>query len=90
MNFTFHKTDKSNNDIYLFEGKRYAYFGDVQDKDNRIVAKVYEHDNDLIIAVLDGIHPYLHEWGEMAEAVESETGTEASYMVWEAYKDGEY
>ena len=36
MNFTFHKNYRPTNDTYLFEGKRYGYFGDVEDKENRV------------------------------------------------------
>ena len=89
VDFTFHKNYKPNNDTYLFEGTRYCYFGDVEDKDNRVVAKVYEHENDLIIAVFDDANLYLHEWAELMEVVEGEVDLEVSYMVWEANKAGE-
>ena len=40
MNFTFHKNCCPTNDTYLFEGKSYCYFGDVEDKDNLVVGMV--------------------------------------------------
>ena len=88
MNFTFHKNYRPTNDTYLFEGKRYGYFGDVEDKDNRKIAKVYKHNNDLIVAMFDDPVLYLDEWAEIAEVVETETDLEVSHSVWEAHKDG--
>ena len=65
MNFTFHKNCCPTNDTYRFEGKHYCYFGDVENKENLVVGKVYKHNNDLIVAMFDFPTLALHEWAAL-------------------------
>ena len=87
MDFTFEKNYRPTNDTFVFDGTRYNYTGDIEDKSNRIVAKVYNWQGYAIIAVLDNISPTGSELDTMMQAVEDESDYEVSHTVWEADKD---
>lgn len=69
--FSVHKNYKGNFDYYRLKGVAYRYFGDIENEEQYVVAKIYRRDDDIdcIISLSHWTDPSVSNIGLMFDCV---------------------